>query len=155
MGADQHPPGPLQQMTPFSARLVLRTDQRARAEARARRACGARWNRDLAGITTLRPPAVPPAADSGYLRFPIRVLDAQARERLLARGARHGIELAYPTPLDGLPEIRARLADPRGPGRLPGAESLVRELVTLPTHSRVTPGDRASIRAILTDARRP
>ncbi|MDQ3557287.1 MAG: hypothetical protein M3409_11010, partial [Gemmatimonadota bacterium] len=53
---------------------------------------------------------------------------------------RLGITASYPSTLAALPEVRRRLADE--PGSYPGADSLVRELVTVPTHSRVSTAER-------------
>ena len=147
-----HDPRPLEPMTSFSASLVLRTRERARNEADARRSAGHRWAHDLAGAGVRFPDT---AADAGYLRFPFRISRPEARRRVLRDGAPFGVEPGYPTTLAPLPALRARLgSSPRLAG-LPGAETLARDTVTLPTHSRLTARDRAALLAILADAARP
>jgi dTDP-4-amino-4,6-dideoxygalactose transaminase len=59
-----------------------------------------------------------------------------------------GIAPTYPTTLAALPEMRRRKQS--GEEEWPGAESLVRELVTLPVHSRMSPREiEANIRLVL------
>lgn len=74
-------------------------------------------------------------ATPGYLRLPVRVPDAR---RTVAALHRWGVGPSYPVSIAELVPVRARLAGT--PRRWPGAETLVRELVTLPTHGGV--GDR-------------
>ena len=62
---------------------------------------------------------------------------------------RLGVMPSYPSTLASLPQVRAQLA--RVARRLPGAEQLVRELVTLPTHSLLTEGDRKALPCLLAD----
>jgi dTDP-4-amino-4,6-dideoxygalactose transaminase len=52
---------------------------------------------------------------------------------------RHGAAPGYPTTLAALPAVRERLAGPET--AWPGADALVRELMTLPVHSRVAAAD--------------
>ena len=54
---------------------------------------------------------------------------------------------SYPTTLAEVPQLRPLLAGLET--RWPGAEALARELVTLPTHSRVTGAEREEILALL------
>jgi len=49
----------------------------------------------------------------------------------------------YPTTLGVLPAVRERLVGPET--RWPGAEALVREIVTLPTHSRLNRDDKTRL----------
>jgi hypothetical protein len=50
----------------------------------------------------------------------------------------------YPEALSDIPEVRDRMAVPTGHWHWPGAETLVREIVTLPTHSYVTAAERST-----------
>ncbi|HEV2146406.1 MAG TPA: hypothetical protein VGR37_03225, partial [Longimicrobiaceae bacterium] len=93
----------------------------------------------------VRAVVVPPDGVPGWLRFPVRVRGG--RGALPERARRLGVAGSYPTPLSELPQLGALLAGPET--RWPGAESLARDLVTLPTHSRVTEGERDEIVALL------
>ena len=74
-------------------------------------------------------------ARPGYLRLPVRLREGMASFADPGRATRLGVAGGYPTSLAALPAVRERLALPRGDW--PGADQLVRTLVTLPTHSRV------------------
>ncbi|HEX2189574.1 MAG TPA: hypothetical protein VHG51_11780, partial [Longimicrobiaceae bacterium] len=82
---------------------------------------------------------------AGWLRLPLRVPGGMGA--LPERARRLGVAPSYPTTLAELPRLRPLLAGPER--RWPGAEALARELVTLPTHSRVAEGERDSIVALL------
>ncbi|HEX2781396.1 MAG TPA: DegT/DnrJ/EryC1/StrS family aminotransferase [Gemmatimonadaceae bacterium] len=138
-----HPPAPPRAMDGFAASLLLATERAAAEEAEVRRRTGALWRDSLAGLSHVRLIDVPAGATAGYLRFPIRI--SRGGARLTARdGARRlGIASSYPTPLDHLTAIRPRLVD--SASACLGAETLARELVTLPTHSLLTARDISAI----------
>jgi hypothetical protein len=53
-----------------------------------------------------------------------------------------GVAAGYPSTLAALAPVRQRLVRA---GRWPGADELVRDLVTLPTHSWVSAADRVQL----------
>jgi dTDP-4-amino-4,6-dideoxygalactose transaminase len=57
---------------------------------------------------------------------------------------------SYPHPLPRLPALAPHLSGPER--RWPGAEELAAKLVTLPTHSRLAPGDLSAIVHLLAPA---
>ena len=91
---------------------------------------------------SLRDPALTVApikgAEPGYLRFPVLM------PRAAVPDPRLGILVPYPRSLLEQRELAPLLME----GQLPtlGAERLSRDLVTLPTHYRVTEGDLAGLR---------
>lgn len=129
---------------PRAAAAILeatRDDAAAEAEARRRNArCYLEALSPEGPGTPIRPPqdAVP-----GYLRLPLRLpaglpglADPRAAERL-------GIAPSYPMPLPSLPPIRPLIAAPPAPH--PGAATLARQLITLPTHSRLTAAEQQEV----------
>jgi len=144
-----HDPEPPTGMTRAAAALLAHTRALAAREALARQG-NAEWVLD-------RLPAGPhmrtvcPLAGSvpGYLRLPLRASRGMAGFGDRARAVRLGVMSSYPSTLVALPQVRARLT--RAARRLPGAEELVRELVTLPTHSLLTEGDRETLLRLLAD----
>lgn len=138
-----HPPRAPVRLARASASVLELTRVRADDEARARRDNAAALLErlvDAPGVSTIRPDV---ACTPGYLRLPLRLAGGMARLADPARALRLGIAPSYPRPLCDLHELAPLLVD--GGRRCPGAASLARELVTLPTHSRVTPADRAEI----------
>ena len=80
----------------------------------------------------------------------LRCVGGQMQGRLLfrndderGRARRLGVTPGYPTTLAAPPPVRERLT--RASGRWPGAEELVRQLVTLPTHSLVSAAEREAL----------
>jgi dTDP-4-amino-4,6-dideoxygalactose transaminase len=71
----------------------------------------------------------------GYLRYPVRV-PVGRRPAVLSVSLDLGVVATYPTTLAALPAIQERRVDRED---LPGADTLVAELITLPTHGRVRP----------------
>lgn len=148
------PPRPVRAMATGPAALVLSTRHLAEGEARLRREAG-RWYREQLSSAAgggLSVPLPPPGATPGYLRFPVR--SSSGSRGILSRpeAMRAGLAPCYPRPIAELPALRDRL---RGPVSCPGADDLVRELFTLPTHGFVSPPDRIAILDLLqSDARR-
>ncbi len=85
-----------------------------------------------------------PAVASGFLRLP--VLDLSGVDRRAARAL--GVMPSYPIPLVELGPLKPllRSADPT-----PGSARLARSLLTLPTHSRASAGDRARLERWIAD----
>lgn len=86
----------------------------------------------------------------GWLRFPVMLKDA-TRAKAASSSLRYlGVAPGYPTPLPELPVFRASTA----PAQWPGATRLAAQLVTLPAHRWVTPGDIDDLRTALLAARK-
>ena len=127
-----------------AAAVILAIWDLAESEAAVRRANVARWLKALQGTTDLVPVAAPTAAESGWLRLPIRA-HGVARASLLGEAARaHGVMPGYPRTL-------AHLSRPiRNPtASYTGAEDLVATCLTLPTHRLLADRDVTAIRGLL------
>ena len=128
-----HPPSRPRELSPASARLALATHPGAVAAADLRRTTARRLLDRLGaergageGAGELFDPRC------GYLRLPLRLGAGADSVRARDRARRLGILPSYPAALPSLPDIHD--ARGRSAGDFPGAEALVRELVTLPTH---------------------
>ena len=82
-------------------------------------------------------------ASHPYLRLPIVVASAQERERLRAVSQERGLGLsiAYPTPVNEIPEIRIAFDGQR----FPSAQSVAERLLTIPTHHWLRERDKRAI----------
>jgi dTDP-4-amino-4,6-dideoxygalactose transaminase len=133
-------------MSRTAAALLERTLPLATREAEARRTNAAALLGGLGSRSEARPITPPAGGTAGFLRLPLRLargLDALADR---ARARRVGVAAGYPSTLAALPPVRQRLVRAGG---WPGAEDLVRQLVTLPTHSLVSAADRESLLRLL------
>ena len=122
-----------------SAGLLMRGFAAALREAGERRRRARRLLEALALCPGVHPIDPPAETTPGYLRLPLRVprglsglIEPEAAMRL-------GAAPSYPSSLGDLAPIRARLVGQAR--RWPGAQDLVRDLITLPTHSLLSPGD--------------
>src|SRR2546428_1007729 len=72
-----------------------------------------------------------------YLRLPVLATSPMERDRIYAHSQKRGlgISVAYPTPINGIPEIGAALSGQR----FPSAESVAARLLTIPTHPWLSP----------------
>jgi dTDP-4-amino-4,6-dideoxygalactose transaminase len=129
-----HPLTGIRPLSGFSAALLVAMVEASDAETAGRQRTGQQLHDGLAGLT--RASRINPVAGArpGYLRFPLRIPDPDLRARLLRAAEACGIAAGYPGSARDLPAARPAVADPDG--RFPGTDTLVRELVTLPTHSR-------------------
>jgi dTDP-4-amino-4,6-dideoxygalactose transaminase len=145
-----HEPTPPAPMTRAGAALLLAGDEVANVEVL--------WRRNSVGAysSALSQAGISPSAaiggrmdeTSGSLRFPMR-LPGGWSTRGNADMIRLGVAPGYPAGLHALPALRRQLADSAMP--LPGAETLARELITLPTHSLVSQEDIARLAAIMAE----
>ena len=87
--------------------------------------------------------ALPPDAVPGYLRLPVLLPHGIDGFHSVRRAKALGLTRGYPISLTELEPLGPFQADPPIP--CPGAERLVRGLVTLPTHSLVRGEDRERI----------
>jgi dTDP-4-amino-4,6-dideoxygalactose transaminase len=141
-----HPPTPVRSMTPLSADLVARTRAAAEAEAAVRRRNARKWLSELRGYPMVRLLAPAPDAVAGYLRLPIRMPAGLGSLSTPSDARRLGVAASYPTVLAELPPVRARLVTARSS---PGADVLVRELLTIPTHSLLREPERRALGRLL------
>ena len=95
----------------------------------------------LEGTPRLVLPAPGEQASPVYLRFPVRFLDEDGRDRCIAELRRLGISASpsYPGAVNDIPEVRAGLREEET--RLPGGRILTKRIVTLPTHPYVRRDD--------------
>jgi hypothetical protein len=140
-----HPPRPPRALPRAAATLLRRTRAAAEREADARRRNARALLAALDGVPGIRPIRPADGADPGFLRLAL-LLDAP----LPPDAARLGIARGYPLPLAALPALKPRLTGPER--RFPGAETLASHLVTLPTHSLLTPADLGAIAALVLGA---
>jgi dTDP-4-amino-4,6-dideoxygalactose transaminase len=142
-----HAPTSPRSMSRSSAALLLANDEASLREVLCRRNNAAWYSsvfRTSARVTAL--PGGHMDDSCGALRYPLRVRDGWAAVR--AAGAqRLGAAPTYPTTLQELTALAPQLVT--APGDLPGARLLARELVTLPTHSRVTDPERRRLVELL------
>ena len=84
-----------------------------------------------------------------YLRLPIVASNAAEKDRLFALSQKRGLglALAYPTPINEIPEIRSTFDGQR----FPTARTVSERLLTLPTHPWVSEKDRRAIAALCRD----
>lgn len=136
------PPGPIGAISASATAVVSRIWESADQEAELRATNAKRWM----GLIRERPDVdaieVLPLARPGWLRFPIRAR-GRVREVLCSREAQNrGVMPGYPKTLADLGRPVLDSARP-----IPGAQSLVDECFTLPTHSQVAEVDFEAIRA--------
>ena len=130
-------------MTRGAAAMIQESRPLATTEMFARRSNAWELLARLPFSDHLRPVRRQMGGDPGFLRLPIRLSRGWAGFTDPGYARRLGVAPGYPATLAALPAVRTHLAGPLT--RWPGAETLVRELVTLPTHSRLTPEDRAAV----------
>lgn len=130
-----------------SAGLLVRGLSAAQREAAERRQRAGRLLEAMmlcAGVHPIEPPA---ESSPGYLRLPVRVPGGLSGLADPEAAARLGAARSYPSSLGALAPVQARLVGQAR--RWPGAQDLVRELITLPTHSLLSAQDlQALARAV-------
>ena len=144
-----HDPARLRSLTRAAAAMLRDTRDAALEEAGARRGRAERLLEVVERSRQVRPIAPPPGAEPGYLRLPIRVRRPVLARLRHPRAVRLGVAPGYPMVLTELRPLRARVARPWRDRRWPGAEALVRELVTLPTHSLLAQDDLLELEGLL------
>jgi len=133
-----HAPSRPRSMTRAAAAAVIHSHDMSLHEAAQRRVNA---ERILAAVdkSVVKPIRLENESIPGYLRLAVRVrggLDGLAsRDDALALGMASG----YPTILAELPAVVSRMSGPQP--SWPGAETLARDLVTIPTHSRLSRQD--------------
>jgi dTDP-4-amino-4,6-dideoxygalactose transaminase len=145
-------PGPIRPMSRAAAASVQASWSIAETESEARRRNARALLDELGTASHIRPVMPLPQGSPGFLRLPVRLAYGFAGFESPQRARRTGIAPSYPGALESLPGIRASLT-----GRQqcwPGAAELTRSLVTLPTHSRLGPGERDALIRMLRSYRR-
>jgi dTDP-4-amino-4,6-dideoxygalactose transaminase len=142
-------PRPISSMTRSAAATLVATHRASQMEAQARQANAAQLLAAITDNPAARAIAVHSEGTAGYLRLPLRLVKGMAGLRDQQPALALGVAPSYPKSLAELPQLAARLT---GPERVwVGTQTLVKELLTLPTHSQLTPREIASLRAIVRD----
>jgi hypothetical protein len=137
-----HPPRPLARPAATVARLVedaLRAEPTARALRQRRQAAYREALDTVSGVTLVRLPA---GGVAGALREPVL-----ADPRVMAPLAPLGVGRGYPRTLADYPALAGALTAPSH--RFPGAQQLVAQLHTLPTHPLLSDAEQARLLAAL------
>jgi perosamine synthetase len=143
-----HGPTPVRHMGVAAIRALLATQQRADLESESRRETARQLLSELRA--SLFHAAAPIShATPGYLRLAGRLKGGMDRFRNRRDAERLGIAASYPMLLRELPGLRGRIVADRANV---GAEELVSDLITLPTHSLLTKSDLQAIVAIVTSS---
>ncbi len=102
----------------------------------------------LEGAPGIELPAIAADAEPAWVRFPLRVTDASARDAFIAAldAAGIGATTSYPLALCDVPEVAAQLRSPRD--AMPGARQVASQIMTLPTHGFCPDGYAERIRAL-------
>jgi hypothetical protein len=129
-------------MSRTAAAVLERTLPLATREAELRRANALALLQCVESCAGVRAITAPPGATPGFLRLPLKIARGIHGFADPGLARRAGAAPGYPTTLAALPAVQRRLVRSR---RWPGAEELVRELVTLPTHSLLSDADRGTL----------
>jgi dTDP-4-amino-4,6-dideoxygalactose transaminase len=141
-----HAAAPPRRFSGLSAGILLATRTAAEREAAQRRARADAWHQSLRSGRVL-PIRWPAEGVPGFLRYPVRANGGLSGFTSPAMARSLGIMPSYPATLGSLPPVQARLKASQPAS--PGAEELVRTLVTIPTHSRLSSQDRTRIGRLL------
>ncbi len=118
-----------------AAAALLATYEASKREAEARRISSNVMLSCLADSLQVRTFPVNTEAVAGYLRLPVRVTGGSGGLKSRGDALALGVSRGYPSTLADLPQVALRLCGPDH--KWQGSQTLVRELVTLPTHSRL------------------
>lgn len=146
--SEYHEPETVAALSAAAAMIAARTMPLADAEVALRRVNAVRLIDAIeASDARMRVYPIRPhrKGTAGFLRCPVRVRSGLARVSDVRRARRLGVAPSYPATLADLPAVQRCLVTGAAQRRWLGAELLVRELVTLPTHSRTSDGIRAEI----------
>lgn len=143
-------PMPGEAMTRVAAALALALRRPAAEAVAGRRSIAAEYLSRLAPIAPVRPIEPVAGAGPGYLRLAVRIRRGGSALAGTAAARRLGVAPGYPLSIAALPALTGRLVNDSGGGARswPGAEELVRDLVTLPTHHLLSRGDRERVVAL-------
>jgi perosamine synthetase len=142
-----HDARPPRELTRAAAALALASASVAERENEYRAARGAELARRISEIDGIQVVHPPTHSRPTYLRFPALAPGGIHGLADPALARRLGVAPSYPSPLPRLPQLRGRLLDTGT--AFPGAEQLARELVTLPTHSRLSAAELEQLLRVL------
>jgi len=132
-----NPPSPERGLSAVASRTLAVTWPLGEREASVRRAHAARLlARHADGLA---PIGVPEGAEPGYLRLPFVASPARRAAADSAESRSLGIMPGYPQALCDLPGFAERIVN--SDDAFPGARTLAERLLTLPTHSLLSPRD--------------
>jgi dTDP-4-amino-4,6-dideoxygalactose transaminase len=136
---------PLKRLSGMQAGLLWNWRRRLRGSNQARAATAAYFRRHLSLERARADEAHP------YLRLPVVAANAGEKDRLFALSQKRGLglALAYPTPINEIPEIRSAFDGQR----FPTARTVSERLLTLPTHPWVSERDRRAIAELCREVR--
>jgi len=140
-------PRPLRSLARAAASALLSTRSEAADEDEIRRENASLWVDAIEQCAFVHAPYVHRDDRGGFIRFPIRVTDGMNGLGDAAELVRLGIAPSYPAPLPTLREIFSQREGPDS--SWPGACTLARELVTLPTHSKLRRSELQHIARVL------
>ena len=130
-----------------AAAALLATYEASEREAEARRISSSVILSSIADSPQVRTFPLATEAVAGYLRLPVRVTGGSAALKSWRDALALGMSAGYPATLADLPQVARRLC---GPDHIwKGSRTLVRELVTLPTHSRLMPEEISRVADLL------
>jgi len=129
------------QLSTFQARLASQLSPLIDSYNRIRQQNAHHLRVGIDGVEGIEIPRPVKGANPVYLRFPILTRDATHRSQLLRRfrAAGIGASTSYPTAIGHIPGIDQYLARDQQP--CPGAVSIAKRIITLPTHPYVTSTD--------------
>ncbi len=128
-------------LSAYQERLASRLSTLVDPYNRIRQDNAHRLRAGIEGIEGIELPRSVMGSNPVYLRFPILARDGTHRSRLLRRFRAVGIgaSCSYPTSIGYIPGIDQYLARDQQP--CPGAVSIAKRIITLPTHPYVTVAD--------------
>lgn len=132
-----------------AAAAVIQTLSVSEKEAATRRANAKTLLEPITENPRLSAVTIHREATPGYLRLPLRLSRGMTSFASESRALAHGIAPSYPLILPDLPQLARHRDGPQRPRAWAGARTLVNQLVTLPTHSRLRREDLADISAML------
>jgi dTDP-4-amino-4,6-dideoxygalactose transaminase len=136
-------PTPMRALPDASAGVLRHTLALAEGEVGTRCRNAARLLDTLLDGTAIQTIDPLPGCSPSYLRLPV-LLRGSARQKAASASARRlGVVAGYPRPLNRLPQLATRALNASRPFH--GAEQLVEELHTLPTHGRLGGRDVAAL----------
>jgi dTDP-4-amino-4,6-dideoxygalactose transaminase len=130
-------------ITRAAGEALLSTHDFSEREGEERRANAKKLLASIAERASVRTIRVHRQGSAGYLRLPVRLSLGMAAFSSPSRALALGIAPSYPRALSGLPQVAAMRGETEA--SWPGAQTLVRELVTLPTHSLLSSSDISEI----------
>jgi perosamine synthetase len=142
LGASHFEPDfPITQLSGYQRRLARRLLPLLDSYNKLRREHADHLRAGIEGVEGIEVPQPLEGANPVYVRFPILTRSERHRAGLLRRFREVGIVASpsYPTSIGDIPGIASYLAPDQGP--CPGARSIATRILTLPTHSGVTPRD--------------